>query len=205
MRVFFQAATAVLFLIHGSGAWAQSPDGAAVRFVAHADRPMITLERVHGMIRGLQERPLLHVYGDGRVRVERPAYMVDPGVYEFRLDAGEVDELIRSLDRDGVTTMDGAALRAQRDAAARSRRFASGERLMTTDPTMTRIRFDFASYARGAAAPAPLDNRVRYSDLQVDALRFGQLRSLQALASAEKRLLSLVDRARHSTAAEAQE
>lgn len=191
MRAFFQAAAAALLLVSALPGWAQSAHNEPIAFVAHADRPILTLEREHGMIRGLEERPLLYVFGDGRVRVERPAYMVNPGTYEYRLKDGELDQLIGSLDRDGVMTMDSAALQTQRNAAARS---ASGERFMTTDTTVTRITLDFASYARPGAAPAPLGNTLAYADLQIDAMRFPQLTALEALARAEKRLLALTDR-----------
>ena len=193
MKSLIRCAAVALSLICATSGLAQTSTDAPVAFVAHSDRPMITLEREHGMVRGLVERPLLYVYGDGLVRVERPAYMINPGVFEYRLKADELTELIASLDRDGVMTIDSTTLRAERDAAALAIRSSSGERHFTSDATVTRIKFDFASYARAGATPAPLGNALRYSDLQIDALRYPQLKDLAALANAEKRLLALID------------
>lgn len=203
MRAIFRAAAATGLAFLALSSLAQSRADGAFHFTAHADRPILTLAREHGMIRGLQERPFVLVFGDGRVRVERPPYMVQPGVFEYRLGAAELDELVASLDRDQVLTLDSVALSRERDAAERSRRSATGERLMTTDTTVTRIKIDFASFARAGDPPAALGNMLLYGDLQIDAMRFPQIEGLQALASAEKRLLALMDHPDMVAAAEA--
>jgi hypothetical protein len=185
---------AVAALLLGAvGAWAQSAHEAPVSFVAHDQRPILTLEREHGRVRAVAERPLVYVYGDGRVRVDRPAYMINPGIFEYRLEPGALAELVERFDRDGVMTLDTTAVRAQRDAAHQQRRSNTGERLITTDATVTRIRIDFASYARGGEVPRPLANTLQYSDLQIDAIHFPDIGDLAALANAEKQLLALID------------
>ncbi|MFK8015668.1 MAG: hypothetical protein AB8G17_09540 [Gammaproteobacteria bacterium] len=174
-------------------AGAVGADVPTVQFAGNGDQPIVTLSRTHGMVRGLVEKPLVNIYADGRVEVERPAYMIRPGRYEFQLPAEGLAQLIASFDTSGVLKMDVRDVTAQRDALARAQRNATGEMFMTTDPTLTQIAFDFASFSRDGSNPAPLANQIRFSEVQVQAQRYKSATGLNALADAERQLLALID------------
>lgn len=172
---------------------ALAADLPAVQFSADGDAAIVTLSRTHGMIRGLVEKPLVYVYADGRVVIDRPVYMIKPGRYEFSLPAEQLGQMIAAFDVSGVMKLETRELTAERDALARARQSATGEVFMTADSTLTRIDFNFGSFAREGNRPQPVAAQIRFADVQIQAERYADGRALNALAAAERTLLALID------------
>lgn len=187
MQTLFRRACA-LSLALSCCAFAQASD---FMFTAQGDQPIATLTRVHGMVRGVVDTPLVTVYGDGRVRVERAPYMRNPGITEFKLDAAGLDQFVGELA--SVFEVDTQRLQDERDSAARAMASSTGEQFVTLDSTTTEISIALASFARQGEAPAAVRKSIRFADVQEQAARYSGLASLQSLAKVEKVLLALMD------------
>lgn len=170
---------------------AVAKDTMAVEFDAVADKPMLTLSREHGMVRGVAQTPLVRVYGDGRVHVHLPAYMIGAGHYQYTLSAKELEGLVGQLAAAGLMSFDTGAVRAARDAAATAQRTATGERFVTLDSTRTRIGLQFAHFAGAGKAGGALERTIEWADAAIDAERHPGVSALAGLAAAERTLLSL--------------
>ena len=159
-----------------------------VQFSASPDTPMVALIREHGMMRGVVDTPLVLVFGDGRVVVDRPAYMLGAGLHEFKLDADALNVLVRSMA--GLVDVDTKAVAQRRNALER----AAGERFVTLDQTVTHIKLRFDALGRNGAAARGVDRTVSLANVQIDAERYGDIAELTTMARAEQVLLELFDR-----------
>lgn len=177
-------------------------DSSGLHFAAIEDQPIITLTREHGMVRDVADGPLVSIYADGRVTIDRPVYMVQPGIFEQRLDAAALNALIQELDQADVLTLNTKELAAEHARAANARASSTGVRMITSDATTTRIDVRFASFARAGESPRELVNTLSYSELQAQASQYPSLTSLSALAATEARLMSLFDRPMRAAAGE---
>lgn len=173
-------------------------DGPVLSYSAAADTAIATLTREHGMVRGVQDAPLVQVYGDGRVVVTRPSYMIAAGVHEFALDSAGLDALVATVAP--VADLDAERIATRRDAAQR----ATGERFFTLDETVTRIDIKLDSLVRNGAAPRSVDHSIQMANVQIDAQRLSGVTGLATLAQAEKALLALFDRPRLAAQAKEQ-
>jgi hypothetical protein len=149
---------------------------------------MVALIREHGMMRGVVDTPLVLVFGDGRVVVDRPAYMLGAGLHEFKLDADALNVLVRSMA--GLVDVDTKAVAQRRNALER----AAGERFVTLDQTVTHIKLRFDALGRNGAAARGVDRTVSLANVQIDAERYGDIAELTTMARAEQVLLELFDR-----------
>ena len=181
-RLAALALCAGAFILTSAVASAQSPD---VAFVAASETPMITLTREHGMVRGVVDKPLVRVFGDGRVLVERPSYMRQAGAYEFKLSSDALAALVG--DVAAIADLDVFRLDVRRNAADR----ANGVRFVTLDHTVTRIEMKFDGLGRRGDALRRVDRSLAVANVQIDAQRHADLRELADLARAERALLAL--------------
>lgn len=162
---------------------------ADVVFSAQADQPIATLTRVHGMVRGVVDEPLVTVFGDGLVRVNRAPYMIRPGVSEFRLDAAALNALVGTLSDTFALSNDQLARDIDTAAAARTR--STGEMFVTLDATTTKLDLSLDSFSRDGAKATVVRTSLALNDVQEQAGRY-DVASLQALAKAERALLGLM-------------
>jgi hypothetical protein len=181
--------TCALFVVVSCCVSAQAAD---ILFTAQADKPMATLTREHGMVRGVVDEPLVTVYGDGLVRVNRAPYMINPGVTEYRLDADALKQLVIALS--ATFDLDAERLTHERDAAAESLARNTGEQFVTLDSTITRISVELDGFSRNGKSVGPVNKSLSFADVQEQALRYN-VDSLQALARAESALLDLMKEA----------
>lgn len=193
LRTFALALTAASLGVAAPLALADS-----LQFSAPDNVPMISLTREHGMVRGVVDTPLVQVFGDGRVRVERPAYMIAAGVHEFALSSDELERLVAQLSDLVDLNTDVIALR--REVMQRS----TGERFATLDETTTRIALKFDALGRNGEAARSVDQTVSLSNVQIDAERFAQIEELATLARAERALLELAQQPMNAKSAEGQ-
>lgn len=159
-----------------------------LQFSAASDTPMISLTREHGMVRDVADTPLVQVFADGRVRVERPRYMIGAGVHEFSLAQDDLNALVATLA--ATVDLDTRAIKEARSAHQR----ATGERFVTLDHTVTRIDLKFDALSRNGEAARSVNQTVALANVLIDAERYDQIRELAALARAERALLELARR-----------
>lgn len=136
--------------------------------------------------------PWLRAYGDGRVEVHYPRYMLRAGDYTLQLTPVELNELVGSLVSRGLVEFDeGAVRRRMRDVEARLDLF-----IETFDAVTTEIELRLESYQPlGSTGPdLPVHKRVTWSALRADAKRHPQIAEIQDLSAAQQELLSLMQR-----------
>lgn len=163
-----------------------------LKYAGENNRPILSLTREHGMMRGLKDEPLVRVFAGGRVHVHIPAYMKNAGHYEYELDGKALDELLATLDGFGLFEFDMQSARSQVAAARTARQSVTGERFVTLDSTRTRIELAFASWSRGKDAGTALIRTIEWPDPAVDAGRYPEADAVVGLAAAEKTLLALL-------------
>jgi hypothetical protein len=182
---------------------AGTPDsrpGPTFAFPSDGD-PVLRLAEKPGEIRGA-ELHLLELWGDGRIRVQRPSYMRGSRDAQSRLAPAELDEILGMLASSGVLEFDGAAARARLRQARASRI----ERALTdpsveihdaTDPDATSLEIRFDRIApRGAGDGVTSETRrIDWLGLRADARFFPECPELAALAHAQAALWSLTTRA----------
>ncbi|MEM6638262.1 MAG: hypothetical protein AAF610_00025 [Pseudomonadota bacterium] len=159
-----------------------------VQFTAASDIPIVRFSREHAMMRGVSDAPLVAVFGDGRVVVERPVYMKRPGRHEFALNSAELSMLLTALAP--VIDLDVDALRRERDELARS----SGQYYMTLDETVTHIELNFEQFVRDNGRATKVARTQSMADVQIHAETYPTVRGLVSLAGAEAALMGLFER-----------
>lgn len=138
------------------------------------------------------DAPALEIYGDGRVVAHRPPHMLEPGDYEWRLNPGELQQLLNAFAADGLLEYDSEDVeRQKRDFAQKEAR--EGRAWAVSDATVTTLEVDFASYEPGGGkAPVGRVRKViRGHNFQLDAEHMSGLTALGGMARIERRLLQL--------------
>ncbi len=170
------------------------------RLVAKSNgaEPIIHFTRLHYRVADVQEHQELSVYADGRVRVQTPSYMKMPGTYEYRLSAKAMQSVLGKLQAHGLMTFDQESARAQKVAEAEERSASFNERFHVSDLTETQITLNFASFGSAGAKGKSVQNRIVWSDLPADAMRYAKIEAIGNLAKAEQILLGLTDHSRRN-------
>jgi len=148
------------------------------------------------------ERHVLEIWGDGRIRVQRPSYMKGSREAETHLAPGELDAVVAMLAANGVLDFDTDAVRA-RATHARTARLEQALRdptvtiLDATDPDSTsiEIRFDRTGQEVPGSVLPPAVRRIEWLGLRADARFFPECPELAALAQAQAALWHLAERA----------
>jgi hypothetical protein len=118
---------ALVPLALASVAFSTPPSAPPVTYDPNPNALVVGLREVLGEVADADPGPTIEVFGDGRVAVHRPHYMIGAGDWTDRLAPRELRQLIRDLVDDGFLTLDHASAqatlaraRATRHAAARS-------------------------------------------------------------------------------------
>ena len=188
----------LLFLLHGA-ATAENGKSAekthpAFKYSETAAEPVIEYNLVHDMLAEPDPTPLLRVYGNGRVHVHYPVYMKKAGDYELQLSKPELNALIRELANDGIIDFDKGKAIGRRNQLETEQRAATGMLYYISDTTETVIDIRLDEYQR-----SPSDNRISnlnkhfsWENLEQDAHRYKNHRSIQSAANGVKVLDNLM-------------
>ncbi|MEM7481371.1 MAG: hypothetical protein AAF481_09370 [Acidobacteriota bacterium] len=153
-----------------------------VTYPAAADFRVLALQsRVNWAIDG--KGPSIHVYGDGRVHLHRPAVMKDSGDFEAWLTTGDLDALLRRLAESGLFEFSPEAARADLVEAMKRRRDAGESAPMITDAGTAVLIIQLGSYrAVGSTEPVQDFSKViEWSGLDFDAETYPEVVALQLL------------------------
>jgi hypothetical protein len=157
-----------------------------------ASTVVIGFAEVVDAIKDADPGPSLSVYGDGRVAVHFPTYMLRAGDYTLRLAPAEMNALVHSMVSRGIAEFEEPAVRRRKaDIEAQA-----DVLIETFDAVMTQIELRLERYRPpGNAGPGqPIHKRVAWSALRADAKRHPQITEIQDLAAAHRELWSLMER-----------
>jgi hypothetical protein len=181
-----------------SGAGAQSHTGSAPpapqRFAYSRDASIVVVRfaEIVSAIEDPDPGPSLRVYGDGRVQVHYPRYMLRAGDYTLQLAPAELNQLVGSLISRGLAEFDAPDVRRRkRNLEARSDLFFESFDAVTTE---IELRLERYQPRDGAAPDRRVHKRVTWPALRADAKRHPQIAEIQDLAAAQRELLSLMHR-----------
>ncbi len=178
-RSFLLLSAALLVLVStAGGAEAQSP----VSYSRDADAVVIRYREILP-VAGLESGPILTVYGDGRLSVHYPGFMKLSGDYEYRLTAGELDALVRSMARTHrLTEFDETRARRDRRQAREAETTATGIETVALDADRIEIELHFDG----------VDKYISWTGLRFDAERYPFLAAIQDLRAAHRQLRALL-------------
>jgi hypothetical protein len=180
------------------GAEAQPRTGSAPsapqRFAYSRDASAVIVRfaEVVGAIEDPDPGPSLRVYGDGRVQVHYPRYMLRAGDYTLRLAPAELNQLVGSLVSRGLAEFDAPGVRRRkRDLEAGSGLFFESFDAVTTE---IELRLERYQPRDGAGPERRVHKQVAWRALRADAKRHPQIAEIQDLAAVQRELLSLMRR-----------
>ena len=163
----------------------------AVPPVAYDPAPtalVASVREVLGEIADADPGPSIQVFGDGRVAVHFPHYMIRAGDWTDHLSPAELQRLVRTLVDDGLLDFDDRATRAAVGRVQSARRAAAlrGEATVfeASDPSTTTI----ALRAGGRA------HTVVWRGLRADAHTLPDVAEIQRLRHAHDALQALATR-----------
>jgi len=144
--------------------------------------------------------PTLTLYADGRLVVERPAYLKQSGTYEKMLGSAELQALVKSLLDRGLGDFEVPTMRDRKQQLSRERAQAhfsdptgpGATVSIVSDLGTTRIELALAGYAVGRSASQPLAKTIVWSGVEHDAELYPEVPELRALAEAVAELRSIM-------------
>lgn len=163
----------------GTSAVAYDSDPAAV---------VVSFHETLGEVADPDPGPSLEVFGDGRIAVHYPRYMVRAGDWADRLSPGALQDLVRSLVDEGVLDLDESTVRANLAHARAARRAAArrGEATLfeASDASTTTILLR----ADGR------EHRVTWHGIRADAYAHPDVPEVQALRRAHDTVRQVMER-----------
>ncbi len=165
-----------------------------MEFSTSAEEPILSYTVVHELLGDENDpTPLVRVYGDGRVLVHRPVFMVDAGDYEMQLSPQELDELMASMAALRVATTTSEEVERQRDQA-RAVRATGGEMHAVLDASYSviDIRLETLQQSLTSEALSDVQNTLVVESLQAEARAMPEVAAFQDLVVAERQLRGLM-------------
>jgi hypothetical protein len=193
---------ALIFVISGfSGVlWAKEfivSSGAAIDYSRNPLALIVSYELHVGELAGPDSGPVLRIFGDGLAHIHYPPYMSKAGDYAIQLADDELAELLGSLVSDGVLEFDANRVQGKLREIETEQRETNGVVYHVSDASTSVLELHLLSYrAPGAVTvqTANLNKIIRWKGLQSDARTYPAEPAIQNLATAEKRLRSLMER-----------
>ena len=165
------------------------------------DKIILTLRQDIGELEERDPTPMLRIYKSGLVRVYFPKYMKRAGHYTLHLSDQELESLITSLESKGLMELNVEEVQAEKKKTQQERREkvpsdgAQRTFFYTTDDTRTEIDIDIEDYQpRGAQRSVRVRKKIVWKDLEFDAKRYRNVKSIQNLAAAARELKALTKR-----------
>lgn len=173
-------------------------DGMQLSYDPSSSTPLIRLYRIEELIQHVEQfRPVLEVYGDGRVVTFRPSYKPDPGRATTEWSRGRIDELLKSLHGDGLLNLDLDRMEGQQRERRRQRALA-GSFSQISDASISHVHLSLESYRPQTDLPT-IGNYQRYFKLvNIDHLasRYPDIAELRKAQRGLNRLRDVMRQAR---------
>ncbi len=194
------AALAIFFMGSFGNASAKetlASPGATVEYSNSPDALIVSYTLHLGELAESDRGPSMQIYGDGLANIHYPAYMARAGSYSIRLSGDEMNKLIHALVADGLLKFDSAKARATARDIGTLRRESQGVMHYVSDASTSVIELHLVRYASPGTPSlqaANVDKTIRWSGLQSDARIYPDHVAIQKLATAERRLRTLMER-----------
>ena len=155
--------------------------------------PVIHYQLNIDMLAGIDDRPTMSVFGDGRVEVHYPLYMKKAGDYVMQLGEDELVELIQSLSANGVLEFDDRKVKKNiRDKKNQQR--AKGQFHAVSDAVVTIIDVRLDEYQKNSlTSPVKkFHKQFKWANIEHDARRYPKERDIVDASQSVQRLRSLM-------------
>ena len=170
----------MLLLLNASGVCAQKivnsgEQSAGFRFATEAgvNEPVIHFQQNIQMLSGIDDRPVVRVYGNGRVTVHYPVYMKKAGDYEMQLDEAELVALIQSLSSNGLMVFDAKKVKDKIKQYKKAEK-AKGQFHAISDAVESVIEIKLDEYQENNKAKKieKFHKQFRWKNIEHDAARY---------------------------------
>ncbi len=171
-----------------------SPGTAGFTLPATSSEPIIVYRRNISMLANQDPIPLLQVFADGRVKVHFPEYMKNAGDYEYQLSRAELIALVRGLSSHGVMDFDRQRVQHEKQMHDHKLKQEKGELHYISDSLETVVDIRLQNYQKSATAAkqANFQQRFSWKNLEHDARRYKNNRTIQSAATAIQELDKLL-------------
>ena len=138
-----------------------------------AIEPVIHFQQNIQMLAGINDRPTLQIFGNGRVLVHYPVYMKKAGDYEMQLDEAELVALIQSLSGNGLMTFDEKKVKEKIKQHKKASK-AKGEFYEISDAVESVIDISLDEYQENNKTEKieKFHKQFRWKNIEHDAVRY---------------------------------
>ena len=159
--------------------------------------PVIYYQQNIQMLSGINDRPSLSVFGNGRVLVHYPAYMKKAGDYEMQLDDVELVNLLQSLANNGIIGFDEnkvkADLKAYKKALKDKGQFYE---ISDAEETIIDIKFDEFQKNKTSKKIKGFHKQFKWKNIEHDASRYKHDKDITKANNSVTKLKGLMKDAR---------
>lgn len=151
----------------------QNSAGFSISREKAATEPVIHYQQNIQMLEGIDDRPSLQVFGNGRVLVHFPVYMKRAGDYEMQLDDTELVSLIQALSGNGMMDVDETAAKTRIKERKKALK-KQGQFYQISDgvESVVDIRLDEYQRNRVSKKTVNFHKRFQWKNIEHDADRY---------------------------------
>jgi len=168
-------------------------NSAGFSFNEKSSEPVIQYRQHIYMLAGIDDKPTLQIFADGRVVAHYPVYMKKAGDYEMQLDDAELSNLISDLSNLGLMDFDNKKVNEKVSAHKRKLR-DKGEFYEVSDSVATIVDIRLDEYQKNSKAKKikNFKKQFKWKNLSHDASRYKHEVEIVRANAAVKKLTSLM-------------
>lgn len=148
-------------------------NSAGFSFNEKSSEPVIQYRQHIYMLAGIDDKPTLQVFADGRVVAHYPVYMKKAGDYEMQLDEAELEALIQSLSSNGLMVFDAKKVKDKIKQHKKAEK-AKGQFHAISDAVESVIEIKLDEYQENNKAKKieKFHKQFRWKNIEHDAARY---------------------------------
>ena len=148
-------------------------NSAGFSFNEKSSEPVIQYRQHIYMLAGIDDKPTLQVFADGRVVAHYPVYMKKAGDYEMQLDEAETEALIQSLSSNGLMVFDAKKVKDKIKQHKKAEK-AKGQFHAISDAVESVIEIKLDEYQENNKAKKieKFHKQFRWKNIEHDAARY---------------------------------
>jgi hypothetical protein len=148
-------------------------NSAGFSFNEKSSEPVIQYRQHIYMLAGIDDKPTLQVFADGRVVAHYPVYMKKAGDYEMQLDEAELEALIQSLSSNGLMVFDAKKVKDKIKQYKKAEK-AKGQFHAISDAVESVIEIKLDEYQENNKAKKieKFHKQFRWKNIEHDAARY---------------------------------
>ena len=148
-------------------------NSAGFSFNEKSSEPVIQYRQHIYMLAGIDDKPTLQIFADGRVVAHYPVYMKKAGDYEMQLDEAELEALIQSLSSNGLMVFDAKKVKDKIKQHKKAEK-AKGQFHAISDAVESVIEIKLDEYQENNKAKKieKFHKQFRWKNIEHDAARY---------------------------------